>query len=72
MPKSNALWVDHALQCGDSCPDDRHSCTIEREHPGAHVAIDPMFGSVLAAWPGEPTIERGALTHVALRFAGKV
>jgi hypothetical protein len=46
------LWVDHSRQCGDNDPNDRHSCTIERGHSGAHVAIDPMFfNGVLAAWP---------------------
>ena len=45
------LWVDHAKQCGHSDPDNRHLCTIERGHVGAHVTVDPMFGSAIAAWP---------------------
>lgn len=45
-----ALWVDQAEQCEDSSPDNRHSCTVRRGHDGAHVAIDPMFDSVLGAW----------------------
>ncbi len=49
------LWVEHDRQCLASDPHNRHYCTIERGHPGAHVACDPMFGNagVLAAWPAE-------------------
>lgn len=44
------LWVDHVHQCGLDSPDRKHSCTIGVGHVGAHVAIDPVFGSPLAAW----------------------
>ncbi len=48
------LWVEHDRQCLASDPHNRHYCTIEKGHPGAHVACDPMFGNggVLGAWPG--------------------
>lgn len=44
------LWVRED-QCDDVSPDRAHSCTIRAGHPGAHVAIDPVFGAAMAAWP---------------------
>lgn len=45
------LWVRHDRQCSDTDPEGVHACTVERGHAGAHVAIDPVFSSVLGAWP---------------------
>lgn len=46
-----ALWVDHEHRCDSVSPDGDHACTIGRSHAGAHVEIDPVFGSPHAAWP---------------------
>lgn len=46
------LWVDIERQCRNVSPDKKNECTIERGHVGAHVAIDPMFGLPVDAWPG--------------------
>ena len=46
-----SLWVDIERQCRDVSPDRKHECTIERGHAGAHIAIDPIFGSPMAVWP---------------------
>lgn len=56
---SGELWVPHDRQCDSLSPDKRQSCTVEQGHVGAHVAIDPMFGSVLDAWPNPQRMTGG-------------
>ena len=69
-----ALWVDHARQCGDSSPDKKHCCTIERGHVGAHVAVDPVFGNPVDAWlprlPGHPEVRAVRVMAAAFEKLG--